>query len=212
LGKYLKTATPILTIKSTMADILFNLPTLIPRIIFRLRYFLFYLWGTLRARYWRLLGMKIGRKTQIPKIFVTWPHQVSIGHNCQIEHLVYFHFDGIYQSGPSIKIGNDSFIGSGCEFNVRLSVLIGNHCLIASGCRFIDHDHGISGIGPFGGEDIEAAISLADHVWIGANAIILKGVNIGNGAVVAAGAVVTKSIPANEIWGGVSAKKISCRG
>ena len=195
-----------------MADIFFNLPTLMPRLIFRLRYFLFYLLGTLRAIYWRLLGMQIGNKTSVPKIFVTWPHQVTIGHNCQIEHLVYFHFDGIFQSGPSIKIGDHAFIGFGCEFNIRRTITIGNHCLIASGCKFIDHDHNISGKGLFPQIDgAEEEIFIQNHVWLGANVIVLKGVNIGEGAVVAAGAVVTKSIPANEIWAGIPAKKVSQR-
>ena len=194
-----------------MADTLYKIYTLMPRVIFKLRYSLFGLHGIFRTIYWRMLGMSIGEKTRIPKIFVAWLHQVSIGSNCRLEHHIYFHFDGIYHPGPSIKIGDHVFIGSGCEFNVRLSVLIGNNCLIASGCRFVDHDHDITGINSFGEEDIKAAICLQDYVWIGANAIILKGVTIGNGAVIAAGAVVTKSIPSNEVWGGVPAKKIGQR-
>ena len=54
-------------------------------------------------------------------------------------------------------------------------------------------------------------IEIADNVWIGANAVILRGVTIGQGAVVAAGAVVTKKIPPNEIWGGLPARKIGER-
>jgi acetyltransferase-like isoleucine patch superfamily enzyme len=183
-----------------------------PRVIFKLRYFLFNLSGTLRATYWRLLGMKIGRNTKLSKIFVTWPHQVLIGQNCILEHHLYFHFDGIYQPGPAIKIGNHTFIGSGCEFNVRRAVLIGNNCLIASGCKFIDHDHNISGTGAFPKiAGAEKQIIIQNHVWIGANVIVLKGVTIGEGAVLAAGAVVTKTIPANEIWAGVPAKKVGQR-
>ena len=60
-------------------------------------------------------------------------------------------------------------------------------------------------------DGVAAPVVLRDHVWIGANAVILKGVEIGRGAVVAAGAVVTKNIPPNEIWGGVPAKKIGER-
>lgn len=45
-------------------------------------------------------------------------------------------------------------------------------------------------------------------MWIGANAVILRGVSIGDGAIVAAGAVVNHDIPAHEIWGGIPAKKI----
>ena len=194
-----------------MADTFFNLFTLLPRVIFKLRHRVFDR-GALRTIYCRLLGMKIGRKTRMPKIFVTWPHQVSIGQNCRLEHHLYFHFDGVYQPGPSIKIGDDTFIGSDCEFNIRRSVLIGNNCLIASGCKFIDHDHNISGTGAFPQTDgLEEEIILQNHVWLGANVSVLKGVTIGEGAVVAAGAVVTKSIPANEIWAGIPAKKVGQR-
>ena len=52
---------------------------------------------------------------------------------------------------------------------------------------------------------------IEDEVWIGANSVILQGVTVGYGSVVAAGAVVTKDIPKMEIWGGVPAKKIKDR-
>jgi maltose O-acetyltransferase len=47
---------------------------------------------------------------------------------------------------------------------------------------------------------------IEDRVWLGANVIVLRGVRVGSGAIIAAGAVVTKDIPPNEIWGGVPAK------
>lgn len=56
----------------------------------------------------------------------------------------------------------------------------------------------------------EPIVIVAD-VWIGANAVILRGVTIGRGAIVAAGAVVTRSVPEFEIWGGVPAKKLGVR-
>ena len=54
-------------------------------------------------------------------------------------------------------------------------------------------------------------IIIENDVWIGVNAIVLKGVCIEKGAVIAAGAVVNQLIPSNEIWGGVPAKKIGDR-
>ncbi|MFA5983156.1 MAG: acyltransferase [Methylococcaceae bacterium] len=156
--------------------------------------------------------MKIGNKTSIPKIWVTWPHQVTIGHDCKLEHGIYFHYDGIYQAGSSIKMGNHCYIGNNCEFNIRAAISIGDHCLIASGCKFIDHDHNISGTGALAnGDGIQMEIEIKNNAWLGANAIVLKGVTIGEGAVIAAGAVVTKSVPDNEIWAGVPAKKVGQR-
>lgn len=194
-----------------MADIFSKNAGLLSRIIFRLRFKNVFI-NSLRVCYWRLLGAKIGKSSSISKIFITWPHQVAIGQNCILEHFVYFHFDGIYKFGPNIKIGNSVFLGTSCEFNIRKSISIGNNCLIAAGTRFIDHDHNISGTGKHPQKDgLEKEIVVHDHVWVGANAVILKGVTINEGAVVAAGAVVTHSIPPNEIWAGVPAKRIGIR-
>jgi acetyltransferase-like isoleucine patch superfamily enzyme len=85
--------------------------------------------------------MKIGKNTFLKKCFVTWPHKVSIGKNCRLEHHVYFHHDGRWSAGRSIIIGDNVFIGSGCEFNIINKITVGEGCAIASGCRFIDHNH-----------------------------------------------------------------------
>jgi acetyltransferase-like isoleucine patch superfamily enzyme len=156
--------------------------------------------------------MHIGKETYLPKVFVTWPHKVSIGKNCHLEHHIYFKHDGIWSDGYSINIGDNVFIGSNCEFNIRKGITIGEDTLIASGCRFIDHDHGINRSDLMKIQNgVEKEIIIGSDVWIGCNVIVLKGVKIDDGAVVAAGAVVTKSIPPFEIWGGVPAKKIGER-
>lgn len=168
--------------------------------------------GFLRKRYYALSGMKVGRFTVLPKIFVTWPHQVTIGNRCLLEHGIHFKFDGIWKPGPSIIIGNDVIIGFGCEFNIRNRIQVGDNTLIASGCKFIDHDHGIGA-----GELIrnqpgpEIPIKIGRDVWLGCNAVVLKGVEIGDGAVIAAGSVVNRDIPAGEIWAGVPVKRIGQR-
>lgn len=168
----------------------------------------------MRTLWWRMLGMQIAEGTLLPRVHVTWPHQVSLGNNCRLEHDIYFKFDGIYASGPSIIIGDRVFVGFGCEFNVRQRVEIGADCLIASGCKFIDHDHGSAHRDlPMNQQldGVEGAIILESDVWLGANVVVLKNVTIGRGSIVAAGAVVTENIPAYEIWGGVPARKIGLR-
>lgn len=168
--------------------------------------------GYFRKIWYRIQGMQVGGKTVLPSIRVSWPHQITIGNNCLLENNIQFKFDGIWKPGPSIIIKNNVFVGAGCEFNIRKRIEIGNDALIASGCKFIDHDHGLAihelmrkQHGP------EKEIFIGDNVWLGCNVVILKGVLISDGAVVAAGAVVTKSIPSNEIWGGVPARKIGSR-
>lgn len=184
------------------------------RTAFRLRANLARAAAQTRTTWWRMLGMQIGAGTLLPRCRVTWPHQVSLGANCSLEHDIYFKFDGIWAAGPSIVLHDGVFVGFGCEFNVRRRVEIGADCLIASGCKFIDHDHGT------GRRDVpmreqaggaEAEVVVGCDVWIGANVVVLKGVHIGRGAIVAAGAVVTKDIGEYEIWGGVPACRLGER-
>jgi len=159
-----------------------------------------------------LAGMNVGKKTLLPKMYVNWPNRVSIGNRCLLEPGIILKIDGIWRAEKAIKIGDDVFIGSNCEFNVRGNVKIGNDCLVASGCRFIDHDHGTSLDTIMRNQHgHEMPIEIGCDVWLGCNVIVLKGVIIGNGAIVAAGSVVTKAIPENEIWAGVPAKKIKDR-
>lgn len=166
----------------------------------------------LRRLYWCSQGMRIGSGTSIPRMMVTWPHQVKIGRDCILEPDVYFKFDGIYKEGPSICIGDDTFIGRGCEFNISDKIHIGDHCLIASGVKFVDHNHRLD-LGALIKTQtcIQSRITLEDDVWIGANAIILQGVSIGVGAVVGAGAVVRSSIAPYDIVGGVPARVLKSR-
>ena len=157
----------------------------------------------------QLFGARVGAGTRIPKCLVTWPHQVQIGRDCRLEPDIYFKFDGYWQPGPSIIIGNRTFIGRGVEFNIQEQIDVGDDCLIAAGCLFVDHDHGIELTRRMAEQPSKTArIRIGNNVWVGANSVILKGIQIGDGAVVGAGSVVTKSIPANEIWVGNPARRM----
>jgi acetyltransferase-like isoleucine patch superfamily enzyme len=166
----------------------------------------------LRKGYYKLLGMKIGNQTYIPHILVRWPHQVSIGKNCSIQTYVNFDYKGVLKPHPPIIIGDRVFIGNNCLFNLIEGLLIGDDTMIAANCKFIDHDHGTKKDKLLRlQEATKASINIGSDVWIGANVIVLKGVTIGDGAIVAAGAIVNKNIPSYEIWGGIPAKKIGER-
>ena len=167
----------------------------------------------LRRLWWQMQGARFGSGTSVPRLVATWPHQVSVGERCILEEGIFFKYDGYWQPGPSIVIGDRVFLGRECEFNIRKRIEIGSDSLIASGCKFIDHDHEMTvGTGPMRGLACpEAVIVLEEDVWLGVNVVVLKGVTVGRGAVVGAGAVITKSIPPYEIWAGIPARKIGER-
>ena len=165
-----------------------------------------------RRSYYRLLGMQIGGGTKIPKMYVTWPHQIFIGKNCQIERNIFLKYDGVWAEGKSILIEDNVFIGANCEFNISECIVIGKESMIASGCKFIDHNHSTELLPKSQRKgDSCKKITIGQDVWLGANVVVLAGVNIGDGSIVGAGAVVTRSIPSNEIWGGIPARKIKDR-
>jgi len=171
-----------------------------------------HLLSTIRIFGLNLRGATISQKAFLAKVNANWPHQLEIGAHSMIEARVIFKHDGPYAKGRSISIGKTVFIGTGVEFNIKERITIGDDSLIGAGSRFIDHDHGLGLASPMRLQACPtAAITIEANVWIGANVIVLKGVTIGTGAVIAAGAVVNKAVPANEIWGGVPAKKIGER-
>ena len=101
-----------------------------------------------------------------------------------------------------LSIGS-GFINEDVEITCASSIQIGNDCTIARGVVIRDYDgHEIED----DNYSISKPIVIGDHVWIGNRAIILKGVNIGDGSIIAAGSVVTKNVPAGCIAAGVPAK------
>ncbi len=95
-------------------------------------------------------------------------------------------------------------------------IRFGSNVMIGGGTFIVDSDFHSMDYNNWGTPNDEFLMKRQDviignNVFIGMNSIILKGVSIGDGAIIAAGAVVSKSIPANEIWGGNPAKFISKR-
>lgn len=98
----------------------------------------------------------------------------------------------------SIKIGKKCSIGDRTEIHAGESVEIGNDVIIAWDCNILDRDYHSTD----GAAEKTAPVRIGDRVWIGCRAIILKGVTIGEGAVVAAGSVVTRDVPPGTLVAG----------
>lgn len=112
-------------------------------------------------------------------------------------------------AGARIKIGD--YVGiSGAAISSAESITIGDYVLIGSGCLITDSDaHPLNpDVRRNGGGGVAKPIVIESDVFIGARAIILKGVTIGHGAVVGAGSIVTKDVPSRAIVAGNPAKVI----
>ena len=106
--------------------------------------------------------------------------------------------------GKNITIGKDVFINSGCHFQDQGGIEIGDGALIGHNVVLATINHDLNP--KENRKNHYAPIKIGDHVWIGSNATVLPGVTIGDYAVVAAGAVVTRDVPAMTVVGGVPAR------
>jgi acetyltransferase-like isoleucine patch superfamily enzyme len=107
-----------------------------------------------------------------------------------------------------ISIGKGTVIGYNCELDGRKGISIGSFVNVSSDVKFytLQHDFNCSNFSTVG-----APVIIEDYVWVSVRVIVLPGVKIGKGAVIAAGAVVTKSVEPYSIMAGIPAKKIGER-
>lgn len=122
-----------------------------------------------------------------------------------------------YLRNQGAKIGSDCEIYKTASFGSEPYLIeIGNHVRINEGVRLVTHDGGVwvlrSPLSGYGNEfekaDRFGKIVIGNNVHIGANAIIMPGVTIGENSIVGCGAVVTHNVPPNTVWGGVPAHQI----
>lgn len=137
----------------------------------------------LRRFFYRIFGMKIGKGSAI-------------------------HMGLSVYNSKNIKIGKDTIIGEWAVLDGRDKLVIGDHVDLATGVMIYNSEHDIKSEAF---EAVTSAVEISDYVFIGPRAIILPGVKIGKGAVVAAGAVVTKDVEEFKIVGGVPAREIGQR-
>ena len=131
----------------------------------------------------RCLGMKIGRESEIDMgVYLQYPRGIEIGRNCHVNRSVLLDGRGGIVMGNCISISH------------RVALVSASHDVRSPSFAYV-----------------KGKITIGDYVWIGVYATVLKGVTIGEGAVIAAGSVVTKDVEPYTIVGGVPAKKIGER-
>ena len=123
----------------------------------------------------------------------------SHGANCHIEGIINMYLSNVY-------IGNNVFIPTGATFlSSEARIIIGNNVMFGPNVMIATGNHRIDVIGKYmidvkeKREKDDEDVIIENDVWIGMNAMILKGVHIGEGSVIGAGAIVTKDIPDNAI-------------
>jgi maltose O-acetyltransferase len=104
-----------------------------------------------------------------------------------------------------LEIGNDCFLNDGCRFDVSAPVTIGDRVFFGHDAAVLTATHEMGDHDRRAGRTVSAPVTIESGAWVGARATILGGLRIGHGSVVAAGAVVTRSVPPNTLVGGVPA-------
>ncbi|MEO1591179.1 MAG: acyltransferase [Cyanobacteria bacterium J06632_22] len=135
----------------------------------------------LRKQIFTVLGMQLGAGTVLRGGSYLYGGRLTTGQNCQVNRGCYFDFTGPITFEDNVVVGH--------------------------GVTFVTAEHNIGGPERRAGKSIIGRpIVLKSGVWVGANALLLPGVTVQAGAVIAAGAVVTKSVPANTLVAGIPAR------
>lgn len=136
---------------------------------------------------------------------IRWPWVTYRGFVRIMKGTTFAHFD--------IRIGHNVQFGDYC--NISAPVYFGDNVLCAARVCFVgknDHSFNVPGQTIWNGERCCDGVTIVgDDVWLGHRVTVVGPVSIGDGSIVAAGAVVTKDIPECEIWGGVPARKLADR-
>jgi acetyltransferase-like isoleucine patch superfamily enzyme len=139
---------------------------------------------------------------------------VRIGNNVSIQKQTIIDCTGVLREiGDGLIIGNNVGIAQNCFIQVRGTVRIGNNVIFGPNVMIFSENHNFSdpNIPIIHQGETRLPVLIQDNVWLGARSVILGGVTVGEGSIVAAGSVVNKDVPPFSIVGGVPAKIIKSR-
>jgi len=154
-----------------------------------------------------------GENVQIHEpVVILNPQQIEIADGARLDSFVKL------EGGLNIYIGKFVHIASFCHINIGGGeVILDDYSAYASGAKILGGSNTTAGISmsaaaPRKMQNVEKhKTTIGPYAFVGTNAVIMPGITIGDGAVIAAGAVVTKNVPGYEVWAGVPARKIMNR-
>ncbi len=162
-------------------------------------------------------NLQVGPRCFIDDYVTIYAHPGAEGevHLAENVHLYRWSIVELGAGQSSLHIGPNTYIQAGCILNAFVgNIIIGANCMIAHRCTFTPYQHGFADADqPMREQPLTSRgdIVLEDDVWLGVNVVVMDGVTIGRGAIVGAGAVVTKDVPPLAIVGGVPARVIRFR-
>src|ERR1700722_4767166 len=138
---------------------------------------------------------------------------ISVGAGAEIQRHCLVWIGEDESKEPTLSIGERVFVGQGTHLSVMCPMVIGNHCLIGAYSYLLTNNHRFeSRTMPIRDQGyVEKPLVVGDDVWIGAHCVVMPGIEIGRGAIIGAGSVVTRNVAEYEIWGGTPARKIGTR-
>jgi acetyltransferase-like isoleucine patch superfamily enzyme len=166
-----------------------------------------------RNLYYRMLGVRLKgyvlmRQIEIPRNY----QDIEISSGAALDRGVVLLCTGPADGSIRLCIGPGTYINRYTMLDASERLEIGSNCAIGPGCYITDHDHGLDpSLPPLGQPLISAPTRLGNNVWLGAHVVVLKGVTIGDRAVVAAGSLVTRDIPPDAVVVGVPAHIVRFR-
>jgi acetyltransferase-like isoleucine patch superfamily enzyme len=181
--------------------------------------------GMLTPKYARLLGRYMRRRLFTPAgwrwrtdgpVFFGRRLELQIARGAQVEFGRFVWLgDGtkVRCHEGQVEIGAKTVMGQECTISAYRRVRIGEQCVIADRAMFIDFDHGVVEVErPIRLQGIYMRdVEVGSNVWIGYGACVLRGVRVGDNAIVGTNSVVTKDVPANAVVAGIPARVIRMR-
>ncbi len=141
-------------------------------------------------------------------------HGIVIGNNVSIHANSIIECTGVLNAlGEGLRIGSNVGMGQGCFIQVRGPVNIGSNVIFGPGVSIFSENHRSSDLSVFINEQgvTRTGVTIEDGVWLGSRAMVLDGVSVGRGSIVAAGSVVTRDVEPLAIVGGAPARLIRYR-